>query len=795
MSIFAGIQMESPASNPRNTSRRWPLALGLSLLIMQSGCNLTDSPDPFDPPEAFFRIDGQLVASADTVLRIGDSLRIQAQTCEPLPGCAYNWKLTGPDTVLDAYRDSALFLARAMGSHLVVHYVSMGMGDKEIASAPIYYKVYVAGARSAMLRAVPGRDTLIRLGDTLVLDASGSHDANDREAVLSYTWLPAFPQDSGIPALAGVSKPVFTPTQAGTFRYWLVVSNRGDSSEPALITIQVADENRAPVAKVADGKRVLSLGDSLRLDAGPSFDPDSGRIVRYAWTPSRNNPDTSLRLGDSAAPIFKPTKPGLYSFFCHVVDDRGKWSAPEVVAILALDSAPAPRNRPPIADAGDDAKYLLGTTVFLDAGGSRDPDGSALTYVWRQAKSNPDLSLMLDSVKTPVFQPTVPGLYTFILHVHDGENFSEPDQVLVEVAQPDWQVSASRTGPSVVRTLAEAMDSASVGDTIYLEPGTHQVLADVSVKRGVYLYGIDRDRTILDLGCRLSPVHAGNVLHIQGVTGVKLEGFTVRNGGRAGESEVDPVVAGISIHDASSVQLRNVTSEKNCHDGLRLIRSNNLLVADSRIRDNDANGIRSTTSAFDLVGSVVEGNGSAGSEYGGIAVEGEITVINLQRDTLRDNLPNQIKLTNGSTLDIGQTFLGGTGGGIFTTQGASAKVRLTDCRLAANSGSGVFCWDGGEFLIRRTTFDKAGLADSNKALDMIGCRGGVEESSFAGYTKALVLSGADMRVAQNVFTGNTLDIQVNGGNPPCPAAEGNIWPGGKPTLDYAGTSCPVPSSP
>jgi len=55
-----------------------------------------------------------------------------------------------------------------------------------------------------------------------------------------------------------------------------------------------------------------------------------------------------------------------------------------VVAIAALfaGASAADGNEPPLAEAGLDQTVDNGTTVYLDAGGSVDPDGSLAAVSW-----------------------------------------------------------------------------------------------------------------------------------------------------------------------------------------------------------------------------------------------------------------------------------------------------------------------------------------------------------------------------------------------------------------------------
>jgi VCBS repeat-containing protein len=93
-------------------------------------------------------------------------------------------------------------------------------------------------------------------------------------------------------------------------------------------------------------------------------------------------------------------------------------------------------NDPPEANAGPDQTVNEGSAVALDGSGSRDLDGDALTYQWRQT-AGPPVSLNLQDPAHPTFAaPAVSSagaLLTFELTVSDGSSTSEPDTVDITV--------------------------------------------------------------------------------------------------------------------------------------------------------------------------------------------------------------------------------------------------------------------------------------------------------------------------------------------------------------------------
>ncbi len=98
-------------------------------------------------------------------------------------------------------------------------------------------------------------------------------------------------------------------------------------------------------------------------------------------------------------------------------------------------------NAPPVADAGVDqtaeCTSPAGALVTLDGSESKDPDGDALSYKWRNGFGK--AYGVSPTVQLPI------GVHPITLVVNDGELDSEPDQVLVTVADT--------TPPGIVASL------------------------------------------------------------------------------------------------------------------------------------------------------------------------------------------------------------------------------------------------------------------------------------------------------------------------------------------------------
>jgi hypothetical protein len=116
-------------------------------------------------------------------------------------------------------------------------------------------------------------------------------------------------------------------------------------------------------------------------------------------------------------------------------------------------------NNPPTADAGADRETVVGATVDLDGSASSDPDGDALSYLWRLSALPADSGAALDdpTAVAPSFRIDLPGDYTAELIVNDGLLDSAPDQTVVSTVN---SAPVADAGPP---------QSALVGATVTLD--------------------------------------------------------------------------------------------------------------------------------------------------------------------------------------------------------------------------------------------------------------------------------------------------------------------------------------
>ena len=139
--------------------------------------------------------------------------------------------------------------------------------------------------------------------------------------------------------------------------------------------------NSAPTAAISIDPGEVPRNDGnqtiVTLDASGSSDPD-GDALTYAWTAN----DGTFENGTSATdPIAQVSFPGTgnYDITLQVDDGNGGLAQAASVVLLANQAPVAVATADPDSVGSGDGNA---TIVTLDASGSTDPDGDALTFEW-----------------------------------------------------------------------------------------------------------------------------------------------------------------------------------------------------------------------------------------------------------------------------------------------------------------------------------------------------------------------------------------------------------------------------
>ncbi|MGV6816323.1 MAG: PKD domain-containing protein, partial [Thiotrichales bacterium] len=314
--------------------------------------------------------------------------------------------------------------------------------DGEV-SEPATVNIEVVNAINDAPVAVVKESTLAASpGETVLLEESGSTDADGEGTIAVYQWtqLASDPIKVTLQNADSKSASFVVPSlnDSAVFNFELVVADNDVPplfSEPAAVAVQVIlDPNlKLPVAD-AGAIQVVQPGVEVNLDGGASSDED-GSIQSYAWKQIAG-PTVALTGNDSAVATFLAPDQveGVQEeliFELRVIDNDNLFDTDKVSVFVG-------NNERPVANAGEPLEVFEGETVNLDGSASNDNDGAIDSYHWSQVSG---VSVILhDNGSTaphfvaPAFEGTDAITLEFELTVKDDlQTPSEPDRVAVTV--------------------------------------------------------------------------------------------------------------------------------------------------------------------------------------------------------------------------------------------------------------------------------------------------------------------------------------------------------------------------
>jgi|GEM_PF-1717216 len=303
--------------------------------------------------------------------------------------------------------------------------------------------VVEAGTRpNASPVANAGPDVRVQAGAGVALDGSRSFDPDGD--TITYSWA----QIAGpLVSLSGTTtaRPSFTaPAAPASLRFELTVTDAYGKSatDQVLVEVEPATRpNHPPVAQAGDDLRV-PVRSATTLDASASSDPD-GDALTFAWR-QVSGPAVTLTGSGVRRTFFAPATPATLVFEVRVSDAFGGSAADQITVVVEPSTRP---NNPPVPNAGPDRRAPLSSVVALDASASSDPDGDALTFVWRQV-SGPTVAIAnATTAVAQVVTPPTPASLVFEVTVTDAFGASNADRVTITaVAAGDNRAPVAQAG-------------------------------------------------------------------------------------------------------------------------------------------------------------------------------------------------------------------------------------------------------------------------------------------------------------------------------------------------------------
>jgi uncharacterized protein (TIGR03382 family) len=306
-------------------------------------------------------------------------------------------------------------------------------------------------------------------GTELALDGTASRDPNGD--ALTYAWSVVSGEGASIDAATDGStdgaRAQLKLSLAGPVVARLTVSDGTLSSSNDLLVRVAASPGggHPPVAVAGADQRVLT-GATVQLDGSASWDPD-GDSLTFAWT-QLSGPDTPALSGaDTPTAAFAPEVAGDYVLALAVSD--GVYTVKDTVRVTVQDAAG--NGRPLALILANEVTVVTGSDADLDGSASRDPDGNALSFRWRQT-AGPAVGLHGADTAHLSFTATADATLRFELVVNDGKIDSLPAAATVHVTPATAGAPVAKaTGPAA----GYVGESLTLDGSASSDPGGHQL--------------------------------------------------------------------------------------------------------------------------------------------------------------------------------------------------------------------------------------------------------------------------------------------------------------------------------
>jgi len=313
-----------------------------------------------------------------------------------------------------------------------------------------------------------GPPQLVKENSTVMLVGAASDP--DPNSKLTYSWSqiagPAVILKGTNTAFPTFTTPSNLPLDTELKFALIAKDNKGASSNPAIAVITIMHINHPPVAN-AGTDQTVNQGYIATLDGSKSKDLDNGDSLTYSWkqiggpTVILNNATSSMATFTAHSNIPSDT---TLVFKLTVKDNKNATSASTV---KVTDKYIPPLNQPPTANPCKDQTVNAGDKVTLNGSGSRDPDGTIVSYRWMQTSGPPVTLSGADT--SPTFTAPIISSDTalkFSLTVKDDKGVTSNNPAIVTVTvKPTIQKSAISTIPSNATATTTATPSNATATT------------------------------------------------------------------------------------------------------------------------------------------------------------------------------------------------------------------------------------------------------------------------------------------------------------------------------------------
>jgi hypothetical protein len=327
--------------------------------------------------------------------------------------------------------------------------------------------------------------TLATLGASIELSSTGTSDPDGDSLTLAWSIVSKPTGSAALLSSASGSGSNFTPDKLGDYVVSLTASDgKGGVSERR---VTITADNQAPISAIAvtitfnPTPTVLPtqdvvVGSSIVMDASGSSDPN-GDTLTHTWSiiEAPVGSAAALNSTNEASARFTPDRLGTFRVRARLTDGRGAFK--ETIAVFnANNQAPNPvvstGITPRAGGTTNVPNISVGYELQLNAAGTSDPDGDAISYTWvLVAKPAGSVaSLTAATGASTVLAPDLMGNYSVVLRAQDARGASIDHTIVVQVNNRRPTVALT-TNAVPVPVVSVAPIRVPVGTEVLLDGG------------------------------------------------------------------------------------------------------------------------------------------------------------------------------------------------------------------------------------------------------------------------------------------------------------------------------------
>lgn len=347
---------------------------------------------------------------------------------------SYNWRqVNGPSTATIANAANAGTTVSGLIAGVYTFRLTATDNDGATATDDMTVTVNTAAPANEAPVANAGSNRTITL-PTNNTTLAGSGTDNDG-TIASYRWTQVSGPSTALINPVTAASTTVSSLVAGTYVFRLTVTDNDgatDSDETTVVVNPAPVPNAAPTANAGSNRSITLPTNSTTL-SGSGADTD-GTITAYRWSQVSGPNTATIATTTAASTGVSNLVEGTYVFRLTVTDNDGARDADDVT--VTVNPAPvAAVKRAPVSNAGG-KKTVNTKSTSLDGSSSYDPDGTIVSYSWRQMNGPNTATFSSARSANTTVSNLATGTYSFQLEVTDNDGLKATSTMTLEVLPP-----------------------------------------------------------------------------------------------------------------------------------------------------------------------------------------------------------------------------------------------------------------------------------------------------------------------------------------------------------------------